>query len=588
MNLLDPIGLIGLSLLCSALLARVWRSRRGQPTRPSSTLGADLLTVVLLALAGITIVSAVHHAMDPRWLPVGQDWREFVLLALDIQSGGAHLPVPQRYPFYAWLAVQLAELQGLAVHQGLMQLSLLCAGLMPAALYTWGIQLTRRPVAVTGALLSLFIPTIIAILGPPSDYLMHALIHTAVLSAGTAALLRGGPWRFTAWGLSLAALMAVTMKSLPVLLMAAPLGLAGLLLAARASRKRAAWSTIGLILPGLLIWQLYSGIQRWVQEAYTLDYNVYRTQMVVALSHGRNTVFPADLGWHLSDEKRMGYWGVGRPGAWQNLPKTLEFLTRNPADNLPRALRYQSTAQGLAKAVRLPSPAWLGLGLFGILAVGSRGQKVRRAGRLLGLAWVGGMMGAHLLGLSSTLYIARYALVLLVPLPLLLLSGGAWLLERLLPAALRPHDRPWWLLLIGTGLVVGLSSQAPGIQQMMDKDTPEASELSMDVHESFWDWRDGLLPTDQVVDLTENLILADLVSTHTRQVITVKSETTDIRLPPHRGGRRYLVLPGCLRMGTSERVWRPHEADPDRLQTVWTLLVEDLTPDKALRVSRKP
>jgi hypothetical protein len=586
-NPLDPIGLIGLGLLCSALLARFWRSRQGQPTRPISTLWADLLTVVLLAAAGLTIVSAVHHAMDPRWLPMGQDWREFVLLALDIQSGGAHLPVPQRYPFYPWLAVQLAQLQGLPVHQGLMQLSLLCAGLMPAALYTWGVQLTRRPVAVTGALLSLFIPTIIAILGPPTDYLMHALIHTAVLSAGTAALLRGGPWRFTGWGLSLAALMAVTMKSLPVLLMAAPLGLLGLLLAARRRPRRAAWSAIGLVLPGLLIWQLYSGIQRWVLEAYTLDYNVYRTQVVVALSHGRTTVFPDDLGWHHSDEKRMGYWGVGRPQAWQNLPKTLQFLTRGPAENLPRDLRYQSAVQGLAKAVRLPSPAWLGLGLLGILAVGSRGR-VRRTGRLLGLAWVGGMMGAHLLGLSSTLYIARYALVLLVPLPLLLLGGGAWLLERLLPAALRPHDRPWWLLLISTGLVVGLSPQAPGIQQMMDKATPEAGELSLDVHESFWDWRDSLQPTDQVVDLTENLILADLVATHTRRVITVKTETTDVRLRPHREGRRYLVLPGCLRMGTPERVWRPHEADPDRLQTVWTHLVEDVAPATALRVSRKP
>jgi hypothetical protein len=337
----------------------------------------------------------------------------------------------------------------------------------------------------------------------------------------------------------------------------------------------------------LLIWQLYSGIQRWVLEAYTLDYNVYRTQVVVALSHGRTTVFPDDLGWHHSDEKRMGYWGVGRPQAWQNLPKTLQFLTRGPAENLPRDLRYQSAVQGLAKAVRLPSPAWLGLGLLGILAVGSRGR-VRRTGRLLGLAWVGGMMGAHLLGLSSTLYIARYALVLLVPLPLLLLGGGAWLLDRLLPAALRPHDRPWWLLLISTGLVVGLSPQAPGIQQMMDKATPEAGELSLDVHESFWDWRDSLQPTDQVVDLTENLILADLVATHTRRVITVKTETTDIRLRPHREGRRYLVLPGCLRMGTPERVWRPHEADPDRLQTVWTHLVEDIAPDTALRVSRKP
>jgi len=584
---LDPILLIGLGLIGSALLARMWRPRLGVPTRPEGTLRRDLITVALLAAAGILIVSAIHSAMNPRWLPMGQDWREFVLLSLDIQSGGAYLPVPQRYPFYPWLAVQLAEAQGMPLHLGLMQLSLLSAGLIPAALYTWGVQLTRRPVAIAGALLSLFIPTIIAILGPPTDYLMHGLIHLLCLSAGTAALLRGGIWRFSGWGLSLAALMAVTMKSLPVLLMAAPLGLVGLALAARKNRKQAAWGALGLILPGLLLWQLYAGLQRWVQEAYTLDYNVYRTQVVVARSHGRATTFPSDLGWHETDEKRMGHWGVGRSGAWQNLPKTLSFLARGPEHNLPADLRFQSATEGLAKAMRLSGAGWLGLAILGIFAVGSRG-KVTRSGRALGLAWVGGMTAAHLLGLMSTLYIARYALVLLLPLPLLLLGGGAWVLERLVPEHHRHHDRPWWLLLLGCALAVGLSPEAPGVQEMVDKATPEAMELSLNVHEEFWDWRDSLTAEDQVVDLTENLIVADLVATRTQQVLTVKSDTTDIRIRPHIGGRRFLVLPGCLNMGTAQRMWQPHDSGPDRLQEVWTHLVEDTDTDTVLRVSRKP
>ena len=583
----DPLLIIGLSLLASAILARFWKPSTGAPSRPVTPLGKDLLTVGLLAVAGIAVVNAIHMAMDPRWLPMGQDWREFVLLALDIQSGGAYLPVPQRYPLYPWLAVQLSEAQGLPLHLGLMQLSLLSTGLIPAALYTLGIQLCRRPVAVTGALLSLAIPTIIAILGPPTDYLLHGLIHVLCLSAGTAALLRGGPWRYTGWGLSLAALMAVTMKSLPVLLMAAPLALVGLGLSMRKDVKRTGWCALGLVLPGLLLWQLYAGVDRWVQEAYTLDYNVYRTQVVVARSHGRTTTFPADLGWHPTDEKQMGYWGVGRKDAWTNLPKTLQFLLRGPSHNLPQDLRFQSATQGLAKALRLSSPAWLGLAVLGIVAVGRRG-KVELMARLLGLGWVTGMMAAHFLGVMSTLYIARYALVVLLPLPLLLLGGAAWMLELLIPKHRRDHDRPWWLLLVATGLAIGLSPQAPGMAQMLKKETPEAMELSLNVHEAFWDWRDSLTAEDQVIDLTENLIVADLVRTRTRQVLTVKSETTDITIRPHRSGRRFLVLPGCLNMGTAQRVWSPHDSQPDRLSDVWTHLVQDTAPSTPLRVSRKP
>jgi hypothetical protein len=584
---LDPILLIGLSLLGSALLGRFWHSPMGQPTRPRSKLGIHALDVVLLAAAGLLIVSAIHTAMNPRWLPMGQDWREFILLSLDIQSGGAYLPVPQRYPAYPWLAIQLAQAQGLPLHLGLMQLSLISAGLIPAALYTLGVQLTRRPVAITGALLSLFIPTIIAILGPPTDYLLHGLVHTLCLSAGTAALLRGGPWRMTAWGISLAMLMAVTMKSLPVLLMAAPLAVLGLFLTARRSRTGAAWSLVGLVLPGLMIWQLYSGLQRWVGDAYTLDYNVYRTQVVVARSHGRTTTFPADLGWHPTDEKQMGFWGVGRAGAWTNLPKTLAFLARGPDHNLPQDLRLQSASTGLAEATRLPGASWLVLALLGILQVGSQGRPMPW-GRLLGTTWVVGMTAAHFMGLMSTLYIARYALVLLLPLPLLLLGGGAWLLDRFIPAHHRDHDRPWWLLLVGSALAVLTGQSPPGIQPMLDKQTPEALELSLNVHESFWDWRDSLTAQDQVIDLTENLIVADLVESRTQQVITIKTDNTDVSLRPHPAGRRFLVLPGCLNMGTSQRVWTPHDASPDRLQEIWTHLVQDSTPQLPLRVSRKP
>ena len=68
-----------------------------------------------------------HTSGNPMWYPVGQDWREFVVLALDIQTGGMFHPVPQRYPFYPWVAVQVANLTQVPVHIALMQVNIVAA-----------------------------------------------------------------------------------------------------------------------------------------------------------------------------------------------------------------------------------------------------------------------------------------------------------------------------------------------------------------------------------------------------------------------------------------------------------------------------
>jgi hypothetical protein len=580
----DPVLLIGLAVLGCGIASRWGKRRWGRSARPVPDRWIDGAIALALVGVGMAMATGIVHHLNPRWLPIGQDWREFVIFALDIQTGGDLQPVPQRYPLYPWLAIQLAELQGFPAHLGLMQLNVLAAGLLPSALYLLGVQMAPRAVAVAGGVLALHIPTVVAVLGPPTDYLLHSLIYVWVLTAGCWALLRGGWARFLAWGVALALLMAVTMKSLPVLLVATPLAIAALVMAVRRGHRSGGVAIIAWLLPMVLIWQVYAGMQRWVQDAYTLDYNVYRTQVVVARSTGRTTTFPSDLGWHPSDEKKMGYWGVGRDTAFTHLPETLRFLARGPAHNLPAPIRLRSANEGLAKAVHLGHPAWLVLGLLGILATGSRRplhDGTGASGRLLALAWVGGITLIHFLGLMSTLYIPRYALVLLIPLPLMLLSGGAWLFGR-------GHPGRWWLLVPAVAAVMALAPTPPGFDALGPSGTPEAKELALNPHVDFWDWRDGLTSEDVVVDLTGNRIVADLVAPSGAQVIAVRDEDSAMRLDPHIGGRRFIVEPGCLNMGDMNRRWEPLAEDPDRYRSVRRALLEDTTPDRPLSVSRQP
>ena len=530
----------------------------------------DLLWVTVLSVAGVMSADAIHTSINPAWYPVGQDWREFVVLALDIQSGGDFHPVPQRYPFYPWLAVQLAALTEVPLHISLMQVNLIAGGLIPAAIYRLGTAVGPRSLAVAGGWLSLHIPTVGSVLGPPTDYLLHGLVYILALSAGVRALRGGGPWRWLAFGLSLAVLMATTMKSLVFLLGAAPLVAMALIWRARVSLAGAALSLGLWLAPMMMIWSIYAGIPRWATEAYTLEYNVYRTQVVVARSHGRNAPMPTDLGWHPSDEKQRGYWGVGRPGAWTNLDKALTFLARGPKHNLDRSVRWQDATRGLSRALHTPHPAWMLLGLAGFLAPLRRRQTDTHLGPVLATAWVSGIMMAHFMGVMATHFIPRYALVLLIPAPLFLLLGVCW------------RRTPWlWLVPIASVVATTTASTMPG--QSIIHTSAEVTEGALNPHPDFWAVRDGLTAADTVVDLTGNRLLTDLWASAPAHITAVRDERTEVSLDSQYRGRRILVMPGALNLGDPVRRWQG--ASPGRLKELRPYVFEDIAPSQGLKLS---
>jgi hypothetical protein len=549
-------------------------SNRGRRDDPGffSRVPIDAAWTVVLAVVGVLYADSLHTQFNPAWYPVGQDWREFLVLGLDIQSGGAYHPVPQRYPFYPWVAVQLANASGLPVHIGLMQVNIIAGGLLPAAVYRLGVAIGPRSLALAGAWLALHVPTVATVIGPPTDYLFHGLIHVVAVSTGIRAFRQVGIWRWFCFGVALALLMAANMKSLVFLLIAAPLAVVALSWNIRSNSKIVLISLFSWLLPMVLCWQVYAGITRWVQEAYTLDYNVYRTQVVVARAHGRTAPLPTDLGWHPSDEKQRGYWGVGRKGAWKNLDKTLTFLARGPKYNLPTQVRLDGATEGLTKALHLPSPTWLLLGVLGCLAPLRRRKGDNHLGSILAAAWLTGITLAHFFGLMATHFIPRYALVLLIPAPVMLLAGIGLLVGR---------SRWQWLI---PAVALGMSQWAdspPSRDHLQN--SPEVVESALNPHPDFWAVRDSLTENDIVIDLTGNRILRDLWGTKPALFQAIRDEETQVVLRPHTKGRRVLVMPGALNMGDRVRQWTG--AKSGRLQELRPFVVEDTSPKEALKLT---
>ena len=572
---MNELSAFTLLLLCTLVLGvfGVWKEKSAR-TAGENQPGLEALWLLALSVGGMLVANQVHNLTNPMWYPVGQDWREFVVLALDIQSDGLFHPVPQRYPFYPWVAVQWANITHVPVHIALMQVNMVAGGLLPAAVYRLGTAIGPRSIAVAGGWLAIHIPTVGAILGPPTDYLFHGLIHIAAVSAGVRAFRYGHALRWLGFGTALALLMATTMKSLVFLLSAAPLVLIALIWRARESPRSATLSLGAWFLPMLVVWNVYAGIPRWVTEAYSLEYNVYRTQVVVARAHGRTAPLPTDLGWHPTDEKQRGYWGVGRPGAWTNLDKALTFLTRGPKHNLPVEVRWQGATEGITRAMHLPHPAWLLLAIGGCLAPLRRRRKDTHLGPLLATTWIVGITLAHFMGVMATHYIPRYAVVLLIPAPLLMLLGVA-------PSRAR---KSMWLLPLIALVCTQWASSAPGIRAIHN--APEVKEHALSPHVDFWAVRDSLKEGDVAVDLTGNRILADLWGSRPIQVQSIFDEEEEVALKPHNAGRRILVVPGALNLGDPVRVWRG--AETGRLKELRPYVYEDTTPTLplTLRLSR--
>jgi hypothetical protein len=187
---------------------------------------------------------------------------------------------------------------------------------------------------------------------------------------------------------------------------------------------------------------------------------------------------------------------------------------------------------------------------------------------VLAVTWLTGITLAHFMGLMSTHFIPRYAIVLLIPGPLLLLLGVMpWRTARTA-----------WLIPIGALAASLWASSTPGWTAIYSSD--EAKDMALNPHADFWAIRDELGPQDTAYDMTGNRILSDLWATSPVSITSVPDEETHVRFPGQKVGRRILVLPGALNMGDSVRKWKG--AAMGRLKELRPYVFEDTEANEPL------
>ena len=417
---------------------------------PSIPWWIDLLVLAAVTAAGCLYANHLHELGNSTWSPIGQDWPDFIIRGLDLQrlEAGEALTSPNdnRYPLYPWLGLRWASLENIPLYQGCMKVSMVSAGLLPAALYILGRQLAPIPVALAGSLMALHCPELLTILGPVTDYIFYTFLFVLNLGVGCLALRRGGILRFAAMGACLSLIMAADSKGLIVLLLGIPAALVGMAWHGRRAPRRTLLTLILFALPLLSVWQMFSETRLPLPA---LEGLIFISQRDQAGNRGQQMSPPSDLGWDKSKSLRsQGHWVVGDSKALWNLPKTVAFLWRGAEGNLPFQVRFESNISGVEK--KLPFPAWLLLFILpGCLAAGCARCWGRPLGQWL-VPWsltatfATAMVVIHILGVMSTLWIPRYSVMVQVLIPLLVLAGAAAIFRPLMRAPWRDAGLPWW------------------------------------------------------------------------------------------------------------------------------------------------
>lgn len=562
------------ALLGSALTGRL-------PALPQRAL--DLGVSGALVVWGLHEVWRLHTLANPAWLPLGQDSPEYLAYLVDAVWPGQVGGLGYRYHLYPWLAAPLVHHLGYSPHQAGLTVATTALGLLPAAVWAVGAQLSPRPVALAAALLVPTLPPVAHLVGQPTDYALAALLQTCVLAGGLGLARTGGLGAALGLGLSLGGLLLATPKALVVALVALPLGLLAL---PWAKPGRAALGLGLLVLPAAGAWELYARLD---PPRHSLEHAV----MVVELDHARHDGEPlsvADYGFTESTpQEQRGTWRLGDPRALRALPQTLRFLLRRPAalpgpmDRLPGAELGYAQALGWS---RWPRAMWgvLGLGLAGAAWRAGRWRGVLAAAT--GLLLVGGSAW----GALRLPFVERYALPVLVLLPALVLAGAAT--PGLGLEALRRWRRggqaaPGWLWVLvplGVGVLAWGGPSPTPAERFAAQEAQRRAEHPLN---NLLQLRAELGPGDAVIDATSQAGASALLMGRAE---LRRAQLTGLG-PPYsyaggRAARQYLVLECAVSVCLNpdmQQIRALLDADP-RFRPVLPWIWEDLEPLKSAQI----
>lgn len=563
--------LLGATLLGSLGL-RLWARLRPQPEGPERR-GVDLAIAGGLVVAAAVVFVRAHAAINPDWVPRGQDNQDYLACVSSLRWSEPELWSRARYPFYPAVVAGLGAGLGVPVARVAMGVALACSALVPAAAYALGRACAPRPVALAGALLTFNLYSHRWMVGMPTDYPLAAAVCALALASVVVAVREGGATRAGLAGAVLAADLLITPKSLPMLV----LGVAAL--AASATLRREPRALLAAGLPLAAAWMAFARLGRPI---FSLEWNVLAVQRAEGWYDA--AAFPA-VGWGPdSPPDHAGYWVPGTTRALAHLPDVARFLLHPPVRVMSAAERLDVFVPRLSAELSLTGlSGLLALALVGALGAG-RGST--RAFGAVAAGFAGAAVAAHLWGLSSAPYTERYALPMAVTVPGLMLAAAA------LPV--RSEGARSWAafapLLLAVAWVLGPSPGAFGARAMTTvterwvhgKPPPIAAIRTLD---------SALQPGDAVVDATDTRLVRALLD---RQPVSVTLAPTQpqpaglaLQFGADAAPHRYLVL-DCVNQGELDpasplaRLQADLDADP-RFARLDTCIYADQQPDQPYR-----
>ncbi len=535
----DPhLWLAILTVACGvggAVLSR-WPRTAERVATPGAGWRLDALLVGLLLLFGLIEVFRLMRLGNPYWVPLGQDFNDFLGHLADVASPAVTYRGGYRYYLYPWLAAPLIHGAGVAPYTAGIGLALVGTGLVPAATYLLGRQLAPRPMAVAAALLGIRLPAVLFSLGHISDYSLTLVLQIGVLATGIHAIRAGRPLAHLAFGVALALLMGSSSKALPTLLLAIPVGLVAL---PWRSAPRAALSLAALILPIVAMWAAFAAYPR---EPRPLEYNLYQVEVAYARQQGI-PLGPEDYGWPADvDPNDQGSWRVGSGAALRGLPATLGRLRFRPEGYPPLSSRLPGIREGLGQALGLSWLPLLWLLVPGCLAAGVPRASLHR--RLLAVAFLAALVASMLVGPTRLPFALRFFQPFAAVAPAVAMAGLALLVRLAIPRRARDADLFWWplpalaLILVFAG--PGPLSARSAAAHVTAVDTTSHQLLPMLA------LRDELEPDDMIVDMTLGYLAAGLYASDARIQVLTEDNHPPFIMRPQEEGRRIVILCGPL------------------------------------------
>jgi len=590
-----------LACVALAVVLRWWAPRLWAP----SATRVDVLLTGLLVVAGCGYAFWLHQAINPSWLPFGEDWWDFVNRVGELRALGgdehAACSSPNRYLLFPTLGLLASSVAGTVV-TGCIAVSVTVAGLIPAALYLLGRQLAPAPWALAGAITALHCPALLDNLGPPSDYLLMALLLILCLAAGLAAVRRGGAARFGAWGVCLALLLGCSPQSLITLLWMVPAAGVALALHHRGPLRDGWRPVLALTAPLVAMWLAYAVVP---VEVAPLEGIVQRVQQEMGAVVERDRAFAAEGGTVTpagDDEPAAepglaeGSWRPGRLGALWGLPRTVKTLASLSGSPVPMETRASILARGIR--AQLPFPAWsLGLALFALVGVATGQRGEQRARRWFAAMVCVGLLlafvGSQLTGLAGTIWLAetnaaktfpsRYAAPLLLVLPCLILAGAGWAVTRLAPAEARGRGLAGLPLLTYLVLFMALASGGWSVADTLDRARQRAESRAENVGPG---WRAVLTPlgAGRDVELVNFANVCEIRALFHRSQQLGAAAAPMVELAPS-SGERLVVQPCVFSQVARPPLWMP--ASPERLEELGPCVHLDREPDRPLELLRR-